>query len=229
MPLSVAVCIPNTGTIKMNTMLSVIDTIRRAASQKIFIHVFGREGCYVQLNRYELVKHAMQAKCDKVLFVDADMQFDGDVLLQLLAHRKPIVGVNYYTRGFPLVSTVKMPGTKGPMGETRGMNEIPTEPFECFAVGTGLMLIDMGVFRKLPQPWFQVTHLPDGSLGWGEDVWFCRQARQHGFSVWCDPTIDVSHLGDFRYKDYERFEEAGGGVDTPGEQPAVAVPELVNV
>lgn len=215
----IGVGIPNTGTVKTNTMWSIISLIYRTRHN---LHLIGREGCYVQLNRWQIVKQAMLEGCDKLLFVDADMQFDGDALNRLLAHNKPIVGANYYTRTFPLVSTVKVPGTTGPTGETGSTAVIPHELFECFAVGTGLMLVDMAVFRALPQPWFAVTHLPDGSLEYGEDVWFCRQARKHGFSVWCDPTFDVSHIGDFRYKDYERFEEPGGGVDTPGEQMAVA-------
>ncbi len=225
----IAVGIPNTGTIKTNTMWSVVDLIYAGARAKLHLHLIGREGCYVQVNRYEIVQQALAERCDKILFVDADMQFSGDVLPRLLAHQKPIIGVNYYTRRFPLVSTVKLPGVSGPTGETSSAKTIPTELFECFAVGTGLMLIDLHVFRKLPQPWFQVTHKPDGAIEYGEDVWFCRHARKHGFRVWCDPTIDVSHIGDFRYKDYERFPEAKGGVDDDADAlpaPALGEPAL---
>ena len=33
----------------------------------------------------------------------------------------------------------------------------------------------------------------------GEDIYFCKKVNEAGFGVWCDPTIDVGHLGLYRY------------------------------
>ena len=31
-------------------------------------------------------------------------------------------------------------------------------------------------------------------LGAGEDCAFCIRARQHGFKIYCDPSIDLGHM-----------------------------------
>jgi len=33
----------------------------------------------------------------------------------------------------------------------------------------------------------------------GEDVAFCQQAAEAGLEIWCDPTITLSHIGDYHY------------------------------
>jgi hypothetical protein len=77
--------------------------------------------------------------------------------------------------------------------------KVPAQPFLCYAVPTGCLLIDLSIMAQISQPWFQVTHKPDGSVDMGEDVWFCVQVRAAGFEVWCDPTIPVGHIGDYRF------------------------------
>jgi len=209
---NVGVAIAHGGdSILMRTMMAVVNMMVESAKNRIAVNIIPEQGCYVQRNRWAAAKKAVEHNMTHVLYVDTDMGFRPDALLRLLAHKKPIVGANYWTRSFPMYSTIKMPGTDGPTQETRSMNveEIPTELFECFSVGTGLMLVDVRVFKALPQPWFQVTHQPDGSLQYGEDVWFCKHARDNGFSVWCDPNIEVEHLGIFEYKDHERWDADG--------------------
>jgi hypothetical protein len=119
------------------------------------------------------------------------------VLTKLLAHDKPIVGAAYHYRRLPLETTVKIAGADGKLTAVPA-DEIPTEPFRCYAVGTGLMLVQLSVFDKLPQPWFFFRHSGEG-LETGEDVWFCEQAAKAGLEVWCDPTLRVRHLGQYAF------------------------------
>jgi hypothetical protein len=57
---------------------------------------------------------------------------------------------------------------------------------ECDAVGSGVMLIETAVFRKLPKPWF---HSP----GIGEDIFFCYHCRRHGIPVYVDTRVKTTH------------------------------------
>lgn len=195
----IAIGMPHKGTLKARTFGSVIDMMGQTPH---VLHVVQMEATYVDWGRACVVKIVQeQGGFDKLLFVDSDMEFDGDALNRLLAHDIPIVGVNYFTRSQEnSTSTVKMPGTSGPTGETGTVTRLPDSLFECFAVGTGFLLIDMAVFAAMPKPYFRNTYHPEtGQILYGDDVWFCKYAREAGFKIYCDPTIPVGHVGEYVY------------------------------
>ncbi len=139
-----------------------------------------------------------------ILFVDDDMSFlsskRNSVIDQLLSHKKQIVGVPYNFRSFPLKSTAIPVGAEPIEGEIHPAPEtLPTELFECRSLGGGLMLIEMSVFDKLPEPWFQFGRKPSGDLEYGEDAYFCHLAQQNGVKVWADPLVRAQHCGDYLY------------------------------
>lgn len=177
---------------KVKTMASVLGLV---CASPVPVMLLTEQGCYVEWNRIKLVKQAQAHHCSHILFVDADMEFEPYALAKLLAHKQPIVGAAYNMKVPPYCSTAKTHGTTGPTGETSA-ETLPTVPFDCWAVGTGLCLVDMGVFDTLPTPWFQQVFDAEGTLIYGDDTWFCKHARAHGFPVWCDPTIQVGHIGD---------------------------------
>lgn len=201
--MKIGIGIPNRGTINTVTMENLIAIMFDCFLKGHSVQLITLESTYVDWGRVNCVRKAQQAGCDRLLFVDTDMEFESHALSQLLSHDKPIIGVNYFTRDqTKSVSTIKLKGNQGPTGETRrgSVNDLPSEVFEVFAVGTGFMLIDMKVFEKTPQPWFRNTY--DGETGdfrYGDDVWFCKQAIAAGFSVWCDPTLIIGHRGSFLY------------------------------
>jgi hypothetical protein len=190
--------IPHSGTIRTETMLSIFAVFSGTPEHEL--RIAAMRSTYIDYGRALIVKAAVEWGADRLLFVDSDMEFDGDVLNRLLTHDAEVVGVNYFTRDQQAsVSTVKLIGTEGPTGET-GLGPMPQGPFECFAVGTGLMLIDVNVFAKIPQPYFRNTYDPEsGTIIYGDDTWFCKLVRDAGLAVLCDPTIPVGHVGDYLY------------------------------
>lgn len=183
--------IPCTGTVTVQTAISLISIVGNAEWQT---HTHFQSGCYVHDNRERIVKAAKEAGSDYLFFVDTDMYLADNTLKQLLAHKKEIIGVNYNQREFPLRSTVKFADENDNILE---VPDLPRELFTCYAVGTGCMLIDMKVFEKIEPPYFSFDVY--GGEIMGEDVWFCRQAKRAGINVWCDPTINVSHIGVYAY------------------------------
>lgn len=147
-----------------------------------------RRSCDIVSNRTFLVNKAIQAGASHLLFVDCDMVFPYDVIPKLLAHKKPIIGVQYNKREFPLK------GVQEPLGEAS-----ETELYKAKHAGTGLLLIDLSIFEKIKGPWFNFGRDSQGELVLGEDVWFCNTARDAGFDTWIDPTIKVGHLGEYTY------------------------------
>ena len=126
---------------------------------------------------------------DWFLWIDADMIFTGDALLRLLAHDKDIVGAEYNFRSLPLKPTAT------PITNITDTSKL----YKANVVATGLLLIKMSVFDKLEEPYFQFGRDKDWRIVHGEDAWFCQQAITAGFDVWCDPTLQVKHVGEYLY------------------------------
>lgn len=179
------------STIHMQTAMSLMQTI---STFKHPISIFFVNNTYLHIARKKLAFEAHERKMTHLLFVDSDMSFKGDTLGKLMARKKDIIGVNYNHRSLPLMSTVRV-RTKD--GKHMQVAEIPDKLFECDAVATGCMLIDMKVFEKIEKPWF--FYKDDDVLPIGEDIWFCIQAKKAGFKIWCDPTIPVTHVGEYEY------------------------------
>ena len=180
--------IPTNRNVKAKTVLSLLEMV--AASSHQFHFVCATEGYTVAENRTYIVAQAQKANCDFLLFVDDDMTFPPDTLERLLVHKKEIIGVNSHSRMLPLKTTVELPD---------GVTEVPKELFEAKAVGAGVLLVDMKIFEKLEKPWFAFETYDFGMTRMGEDSWFCRQAGRAGYGVWCDPTLEIGHIGDFTF------------------------------
>ncbi len=131
-------------------------------------------GCYIHTNRQMIADEAVKAGCSHLLFVDSDMMFGSDTIVRLMSNGKDIVGARYNKKMIPPVSTVP--------GDLKGLTEVPFLP-------TGLLLINTEVFTKIGKPYF--SHQDAES----EDVYFCEKAKANGYQLFCDPTIQVGHLG----------------------------------
>ena len=190
--MKLALAIPSCGTIKSSTVFCLIRLIKNLKCDFV---VLMQEGSIVHRNREMLVKAAFEQQCTHILFIDSDMYFEGDAANRLTAHEKAVVGVNYFHRKLPKITTVHMEAEKkknlatiAPLGFTT-----------CDSVATGFLLIDLEVFKKLSHPWFFWESDKEGEVETGEDYWFCRKAREAGFEIWVDLTIPIGHIGDYRY------------------------------
>lgn len=89
-------------------------------------------------------------------------------------------------------------------GRLRWNIETPAKPAniagfqEVNAVGTGCFLIRSRVWEAIPGPWFRHVTSNDELLspegGTGEDIYFCKLARKHGFRVWTHGTALAGHV-----------------------------------
>ena len=179
------------GSLRMETVVSIVDII---ANSGFPVAIFFCKGSILPDNRKKLVVDALRARCTHLLFLDADIELEKGAVQKLLAHDKFIVGGNIHKKSLPLQDTTKLLGKNG----EAVVGELPDELFQCHSVATACMLIKMKVFREIDKPWFLFEYDKDGNLT-GEDVWFCKQARKKGFEIWCDPTIEIGHIGDYTY------------------------------
>lgn len=147
--------------------------------------------------RTELVKFALDADCTHALFLDSDMRFPKDTLVRLLAHREPIVGVNYARRRFPITPTASDENLQPVFVEPDVDGLVPVGH-----MGFGVVLVDLDVFRRIPGPWFQIGFLAATGKYVGEDVYFCALVHEHGLTPLVDNTLsrEIAHLGEMEYR-----------------------------
>lgn len=170
--------------------------------------------CYVHRNRNVLMQRALESDSTHLMFIDTDIAFPRDGIQQLIALRKPIAGGAYNLRklaenGVAITTVKPLPSAMPRLepNETWVMDK--SKPFQCRALPTGFMLIDLDVIRNLPvQPEYGGDRAGDSNAGprnWfdfanyagfvGEDVYFCDFVGQQGVEIWCDPTIKLGHIG----------------------------------
>jgi hypothetical protein len=159
------------------------------------------EGTLIANQRAELSLDAMREGCSHLLFIDSDMRFPQDMISRLLAHDVDIVATNCARRRMPTGPTAQVYKENGDrelvwsMPESTGLQEVGS-------VGMGVMLIKAGVFKALSEPWYETPWRSDKRGYIGEDVFFCRKAREAGFKIWIDHDVskEIGHIGTFEFK-----------------------------
>ncbi len=197
-PTKVVVALPTKNSVSTRCALSLFHAAKSAQCE---IDMVMQQGCDIVGSRIALVKKAISMNATHILFVDDDMSFistkGNGVIDQLLSNNKEIVGVPYNWRKLPLRSTAIPADTKVEKQEDLIIDPetLPKELFECRTLGTGLLLIDLSIFEKLPEPWFDFIRRPSGDLEIGEDSFFCLLAQKHGIKCYADPLVRAQHEG----------------------------------
>jgi hypothetical protein len=70
----------------------------------------------------------------------------------------------------------------------------PDGLIECDATGTGCLMFEMSVFRKMPRPWFKFRTDEKNGMPIGEDIGFCQDLKEAGYRVFVDCTVPAGHL-----------------------------------
>ena len=138
--------------------------------------------------RNYLIVKALNENYDYLLFVDDDMILPPETLEVLLGRDKDIIGGLYYFKGFPLEKVIEV------------FDEESNEPFICKSLGGGLILTKTEIFRKIKSPWFGTKVNNVGMTILSEDYAFADKAREAGYEVWVDPTLNIGHIGDYIYE-----------------------------
>lgn len=142
--------------------------------------------------RNNLLKKALQIGADYVLWLDSDMVFGPDLLEKLLEDMdgRDIVSGIYFRRRPPYTPVLMSVLEEA---HTEDVLEYPEdEIFEIAGCGFGCLLMKADVARNVllqTQNWFTPAY------GLGEDLAFCRRAKDTGYKIWCDPRVKCGHVG----------------------------------
>jgi hypothetical protein len=140
-------------------------------------------GTYVEHNQNFLCQAAIDQHADALLLIDSDMTGAFTVperlYQRLRSGGRDILGCDYRCRAVPhFMNGKKLDGTRA-TGEETGIEEYDFLP-------AGMLLIARRAILGIGYPWFFNTYGEKRGDFVGNDVNFCRKAREKGFKIWCD-------------------------------------------
>lgn len=182
--------------------------------------------CYLPVARNKLVKVFLEDERFKdftdFVFLDSDIEWEPEALLQLLSHPVDVVGGAYPHKaadeGYPV--WYRTDDEHRPvLGGLSGL-------VECWTIPTGFMRVTRRVFSLMEQHYgteqLQIDEYSADNLGcvvssylnffdtekigsrwWGEDTNFCRRwTMEMNRPLWTDPGIKLTHWGSQNGHDY---------------------------
>lgn len=172
-------------------------------------------GSLIYTSRNNLAALAIKNAVDYILWLDSDMVFPPTTLEVMLKTIKEqgddvILTGMYCRRVAPYHPTIfKTLEIEDERATWTDYEEIPDGLFEVAGCGFGCVLAPTSAFVDV-QAKFGRMFSPIGDVG--EDLSFCWRARQCGWKIICDPSIELGHVGhniitrEF-WEEYKAFEE----------------------
>lgn len=192
-----AIAVPSQDTVSAGFALDLARLSAAIAGANVPFTILSSKGTLLPQQRATLVKAAQSYGATHLLWLDADMRFPSDTFRRLIEHQQAIVAANYPTKRLPILPTAEHRelGMLFTAEESSGLAEVSY----C---GMGVMLVDMAVYATLSQPWFILGFNPKEQEYIGEDVFFCRRAKEHGYRVLIDHDLskEVRHVGEMEFR-----------------------------
>ena len=151
--------------------------------------------------RINLADIAVKGGFDYVFWMDSDMIIPADALKKMLdADKDMVTGLYFQRRGdhAPVIYSGVDENGRIVYEDYPRFNLFPIA-----ACGFGCVLMKTDVIRKVAGAYNGATFQP--FTGIGEDLSFCYRWRRSGGEIWCDPTIQCGHIGEYVFTeaDYE--------------------------
>lgn len=157
-------------------------------------------GSLVYDSRNKLAGLAVQMEADYIMWFDSDMVFRPDTLERMMdvLDQHPEIDILsglYVKRGAPFSPVLfsKLEVDEDGLLDFEDVKEVPDELFEIAGCGFGGVLMRTDCLLDIAAKenggmWFTPI------AGAGEDCAFCIRARENGYKIYCDPTIDFGHM-----------------------------------
>lgn len=189
-PPLMVVGIPNTNLVTINWAFEL-----KAMWFPPDTNVHGTSGLPIDVARNSCVKYARKNGAKYLLFLDSDVvPARRDWIRGLLEMQQPIVSGLYWSKkGHPGIWRLH----EGSYAPITGFT--PGAIVDVDAVGAGALLIDMRVFDELDKlgkkPYFvwEIDDLENIEHKKGEDFHFCRLAKEAGFNIFVNTSIEMYH------------------------------------
>jgi choline kinase len=189
------ICVPVRDTLHTGFAYCLVQLTSHLTKNNIDYKLYFENGSIISDQRYRLATSAMSDMCTQILWLDSDMLFPVSIYERLNNHNKMAVAATYSTRTKPYRNTAFKSDKFDTVDNNSGLHSV-------YAVGMGLMLIDISIFKTIPRPWFQVTWSEQHETFTGEDVYFCSQLHNYEYKLYVDFDLskNCGHIGSIAIK-----------------------------
>lgn len=175
--------------------------IRRLDADEINYEVAFQGGTLVHVGRDRLARKAVEDGFTHVLWLDSDMIFTEELLDNLMFSGKDFVTGIAHARRAPHCSCIFK--EIWPTPDRWEGHEYPTGAFRIGGCGFACVLIKTEIIKavlgKHGTAFFPMREL-------GEDLAFCKRARDLGYEIWAEPSVWLGHIGHITvYPEYEEL------------------------
>jgi hypothetical protein len=158
-----------------------------------------------------MAKMMTNQKATHFMFIDADIRFQPDSILQMLSYDKDVIAGLYPKKSIPTNYVINLlPQTK-----------IQGDVFTVDTVGTGFLIFRRSVYQQLIEAHPESKYVDDVGLGkefepmmyaifdckidekghyLSEDWLFCRRWRALGGEIWVHSKVLLNHVGHYEYQ-----------------------------
>ena len=214
---SIFIAMPCYDSVKINTMLSVIKLVQQLGKSGIEVGINTMKSPLIHQARNYLTSVFLTTQYQYMLFIDSDVEFEPEAVIRMMVAKKRIVCTPYRVKSADIdkhIYTVEFKNPKNILVLAEGLVEIEAGP-------TGLMLIDRQVFERIiknhpdlkiknkavPSPGasheFYYNFFDFGfndGYAMGEDVSFCKLARDNDFRIFANIESSTTHHGSYAWK-----------------------------
>lgn len=157
-------------------------------------------GSLVYDSRNRLAAYAIAIEADYILWLDSDMVFEPDTLERMMTVLDEhddidIISGLYCRRSTPFTPVAFDKLEVGEDGNLvfEDMKEIPEGLKEIAGCGFGCVLMKTDCLFDMSKEHKGAWFTPMANAG--EDCAFCIRAREEGYKIFIDPSIELGHMG----------------------------------
>lgn len=183
----------------------------------ISVDVVIEEGTVIHNERQDLAEIAIENKYDYVLWIDSDMVFDSDILLDLIASGKDIVTGICFMRKMPyepcIYKKLRMGMNPDEMEIEKYLDYPRDKEFQIEGCGLAMCLVKTEVLKRITDEEGHCFYpIKKCGQGFGEDLSFCIRARKYGYTIWANPMPIIGHISKsfINAEAYWRYREVVG-------------------
>jgi len=157
-----------------------------------------------------MAKMMTNTQATHFMFIDADIRFQPESILQMMAYEKDVIGGLYPKKALPVNYVINLkPETK-----------IQGDIFTVDTMGTGFLMFKRKVYEDLIKAHPETKYVDDVGLGkqfepmmysifdckiderghyLSEDWLFCRRWQELGGEIWAHSKVLLNHVGHYEY------------------------------